>query len=1753
VSGVFGDDQVSVSVSGAFADAAAGDGKTVNLTYVMDGAQAGNYVLSANATTTANIDKLRLTISGTRVADKDYDRMTVADITPGTVSGVIGQDDVVVTASGAFPSANIGTYDVAVTYSISGDDAANYLAPASENISAKIKPIDFTATFEDAEKVYTASGQSIQVSGTLEGDAVLYSTDGVTYSVDVPEFTNVGEYTVYAKVQRANYNDWTGNAVFSITPATITAVGTVSNKTYDGGVSATTAVTFSGVLGQDVITVTVSGQFTDKAAAEGKTVNLTYVMDGAQARNYVLSANETATADIDKVQLSVSGTTVADKDYNGSAAATITLGDVAGVVEGDDVTVTASGAFPSANVGTYDVAVTYTISGDDAANYIAPATENISAKIKPIDFTATFEDAEKVYTASAQSITVSGTLEGDAVLYSTDGVTYSVDVPEFTNVGQYTVYAKVQRANYNDWTKSATLSITPATITAVGTAEDKDYDGGVSARTAVTFSGVLREDDVTVSVSGVFADKTAAEGKTVNLTYVLGGAQAGNYVLDANETASADIDAIPLSISGTKVADKSYNGTTAAAITVGELSGVLDGDVVAAVPAGEFPSSDVGIYNVTVTYTLSGRDAANYVAPAADTISAKINPIEFAVTFNGATVGYDASTHSIAVSGTLEGDTVLYSTDGETYDDETPVFTDAGDHTVYAKVQRENYSDWTGSAVLSITPATITAVGTASNKTYDGGVSATTAVTFSGVLGEDEVTVSVSGVFADKAAAEGKTVNLTYALGGAQAGNYVLAKNDTATANINKVQLSVSGTSVADKDYNGTTAAAITLGEVDGAVEGDNVTVAASGAFPSANIGTYDVAVTYSISGDDAANYIAPASENISAKIKPVDFEIEFEDAEFAYSASAKSIEVSGTLEGDVIQYSTDGTTYGASVPEYTNVGEYTIFAKVQRANYNDWTGSAVLSITPATITAVGTAEGKDYDGGVSATTAVTFSGVLGEDEVTVSVSGVFADKTAAEGKTVNLTYQLGGAKAGNYVLSANATATADIDKLQLTISGTSVADKDYNGTTAAAITLGDVAGVVEGDNVTVAASGAFPSADVGTYDVAVSYALTGDDASNYIAPAAQTFSASIVALPAPAITFSDAQKVYTASAQSIEVSGTLEGDVVLYSEDGVTYSVDAPGFTNVGRYTVYAKVQRTGHADWTGHATLSITPADLTVNFSVSDKTYDGTKTAEVLGYTFDGLLGNDVVTVTVSDAEFTDRNAGSDIAVDVDYTTGGAVGNYSISSTASASINAIRLSISGTSVADKDYDGTDTASITVGTLSGVLEGESVGVTASGAFPSSDVGTYNVTVSYTLTGDAAVNYFAPAAQMFAARITELPAPAITFSDAEKVYNGSGQSITVGGTLEGDTVLYSTDGQTYSANAPTFINVGDYTVYAKVQRTGHAEWSGSAVLSITPATITVDGTFVWDKVFDGTTTAQIELGEVTGIADGDDVTVTASGALPSSQPGIWDITVTYGLTGADAANYTVSPASEDFRVEISGPEIPSMVVTTSGDVVDATDGLISLREALTVYYKTDGTMSYDNGTVIYNTGTNTTVTFAAGLAGLNPTKTYELTSAHDGLVIDGDDRIVFDNKTFIIFTQTGNADVTLKGLTFSNISPSGHGAAYSCTAGFAGTPFSKTVTFDDCAFTGNTNSGSTSAIAAIGINAYVKNSTFTGNTGSFGPIWTGFGNLTVEGSTFTRNSAGSGGGAIYSQTWGTNTYTVTVTDSTFENNSGLAA
>jgi len=84
-------------------------------------------------------------------------------------------------------------------------------------------------------------------------------------------------------------------------------------------------------------------------------------------------------------------------------------------------------------------------------------------------------------------------------------------------------------------------TITPLGINAAITANDKVYDGNTSAITQGVLSGILAGDSVSLSTVGAFSDRNVGNGKTVNVSGMIAGNDAGNYVLSWNPTTTANI------------------------------------------------------------------------------------------------------------------------------------------------------------------------------------------------------------------------------------------------------------------------------------------------------------------------------------------------------------------------------------------------------------------------------------------------------------------------------------------------------------------------------------------------------------------------------------------------------------------------------------------------------------------------------------------------------------------------------------------------------------------------------------------------------------------------------------------------------------------------------------------------------------------------------------------------------------------------------------------------------------------------------------------------------------------------------------------------------------------------------------------------------------------------------------------------------------------------------------------------------------
>ncbi len=181
----------------------------------------------------------------------------------------------------------------------------------------------------------------------------------------------------------------------------------------------------------------------------------------------------------------------------------------------------------------------------------------------------------------------------------------------------------------------------------------------------------------------------------------------------------------------------------------------------------------------------------------------------------------------------------------------------------------------------------------------------------------------------------------------------------------------------------------------------------------------------------------------------------------------------------------------------------------------------------------------------------------------------------------------------------------------------------------------------------------------------------------------------------------------YDASPHSVTVTGTLPGDTVTYSLNGIDYSSTKPSYTNVtpsAGITIYVKVERAGTVEYTGSDVVKITRADATITPNNKSKTYGGTDPA--LDATVTGTVNGETLDYSLS------RVAGEDAGdYDINVTLGsGSVNdNYDITTDKGTfTINKAMLTVTAD---DKDIIYNDPAPDYTVTYSGFVGTDDVAV----------------------------------------------------------------------------------------------------------------------------------------------------------------------------------------------------------------------------------------------------------------------------------------------------------------------------------------------------------------------------------------------------------------------------------------------------------
>ncbi|QWD21936.1 filamentous hemagglutinin N-terminal domain-containing protein [Polynucleobacter paneuropaeus] len=1357
------------------------------------GGLAVNYALPSLTVASANN---AVTITAKVVglsASKTYDATTTLTGAQVVITTGVGSQTLSYTGATA-NDANVATankYISAITLAnatdSSGGLASNYALPTLNNANAALT-ITPKALSLSAVKVYdgatTLSGSQITMTGLIGTQTLNYTGANINDANVATPNKYISSITLTDGANgglASNYLAPTLTSAYTYNNATVNqkAVALSATKVYDANNTLTGGqVTINTGVGGETLTYSGATVNDINVATAGKYINAitlgNAVSGNGVASNYLLpTLNSTnALVTITKASLTVTANAAA-MTYGASVLPSFSA-TITGFVGSDTssaVTGTASfstNATPyngqagsGSSVGTYSI--TPALGSLASGNYSFGVFSQGSLVVNKGNLTITASNDSKVYGASSTTAGVNYTAGGTAINstagYTTSGLVNGDTITAVTltstggavptNVGTYTITpsalvggTNVTNSNYTiSYINASTgLAVNPKVVTLAAT---KTYDA-TNALNTVVISGLIGSQTLTYSGATTNDVNVATTGKYLN-AITLGNATDGsgglavNYALPSLTVASANnavtITAKVVGLSASKTYDATTTLTGAqVVITTGVGSQTLsytgatanDANVatankyISAITLANATDSSGGLASNYALPTLNNANAAVVISPKVVGLSAaKIYDATTALTGNQVTITTGINGQSLSYTGATANDSNVV-TAGKVISAITLVNGTGGIASNYALPTLDAIN-----APVTITPKTVTL---SAIKTYD---STTTLfagqVTINtGITGE-ALTYSAGTINNANVSANGSNFITALTLNSltGTASNYALPtlNSTNAPVTVNPAPLTVTGSVSPDKTYDGTTVTTVSNGQLQGLINNQTLTLSQAGAFASANAGTaINVVVNDSIANG------------------------------------------TGTNAGIASNY---------SLTQPTDV---------------------VANITPKNLTVTGSAtSNKVYDGTFTATiTGGQLVGVVAADiaNVVLTQTGTFTAANVGNAIAITANDSLSGTQAGNYSLTQPTVAAANITPKTLSLSAT----KTYDSTTSLLGAVTILTGVgTETLGYTAATASDANVVTTGKYITAITLVNGSGLASNYVLPVLNVANAPVTINPVTALVVVGATaqgKAYDGTTSvTLSNTGTLQGlignQTLTLTEAGAFTSANAGSGvfvvmndriadgTNGGLASNYSLTQPT-------YVMAPIAKAPLGVTVS---GTYTASTTIAPSTFTTNGLVNNETITAlssaTVNDANVMTANnyvksivIGAGTANVNNYVIGPNYNNLAGNTQNIATITPKVITVSGTQVANKEYNATTTANLTGGTLAGVINSDSanVNLVQAGNFASANIGNpVAVTASDTITGSAASNYSLTQPTGLSAIITS-KALTITIAAETKIY-----------------------------------------------------------------------------------------------------------------------------------------------------------------------------------------------------------------------------------------------------------------------------------------------------------------------------------------------------------------------------------------------
>ena len=291
LSGVEGQDKVTISGTASYEDANAGTGKTITVdSFVLSGAEKDNYELTTvSAEVTGDILQKDVTasVSALPAITKEYDANITAQPAAANyvLTGVVGQDDLAVSGTASFESkdAGIGKTITVTGLGLTGSAKDNYkLSNTEAQTTGSITAKTLTVRAEDKTRFQGTEnpGLTVTYDGFVSGEDASVLTVKPVVSTAAGTTSAIGEYPIVVNGAKANnYKFVYEPGVLKVVPGAPTSVALAAAVIFENQAAGTAAGTLSSASPDPGATFTYS-----LVAGEGDADNKLFAIEGNELR-----------------------------------------------------------------------------------------------------------------------------------------------------------------------------------------------------------------------------------------------------------------------------------------------------------------------------------------------------------------------------------------------------------------------------------------------------------------------------------------------------------------------------------------------------------------------------------------------------------------------------------------------------------------------------------------------------------------------------------------------------------------------------------------------------------------------------------------------------------------------------------------------------------------------------------------------------------------------------------------------------------------------------------------------------------------------------------------------------------------------------------------------------------------------------------------------------------------------------------------------------------------------------------------------------------------------------------------------------------------------------------------------------------------------------------------------------------------------------------------------------------------------------